>query len=185
MTSPLTTAEQGAKSRAALSRSGSIRTWRRASTAIVGVASLVVGLAIVTPGTAAVAATGCGVAANPIVCENALPGTNPTVWDIDGAGDDSIQGFSTDISVNVGATIGFKVDTSASAYTIQIFRTGYYQGLGARKVATVTPSASLPQKQPQCVTDATTEIYDCGNWALSASSDGTAQEADNAPLAQS
>ncbi|MBC7402310.1 MAG: DUF4082 domain-containing protein [Microbacteriaceae bacterium] len=115
------------------------------------------------------AATPCGAGSNPIVCENSKPGTPPTIWDIDGAGDDDIQGFSTDISVNVGGTIGFKVATPASAYTITIFRTGYYQGLGAREVATVTPSATLPQVQPQCITDAATEIYDCGTWKLSAS----------------
>ncbi len=118
---------------------------------------------------AAHAAAGCGTAPNPIVCENALPGTDPSLWDIQGSGDDSIQGFSTDISVNVGGTIGFKVDTNAKAYTVQIFRTGYYQGLGARKIADVKPSATLPQVQPPCVTDATTELYDCGNWGLSAS----------------
>ena len=115
------------------------------------------------------AAPGCGTAPNPIVCENALPGTDPSVWDIQGAGDSDIQGFSTDISVNVGGTISFKIDTNARAYTIQIFRTGYYQGLGARKIADVTPSAALPQSQPPCVTDATTQLYDCGNWGVSAS----------------
>ncbi|MFF1879639.1 DUF4082 domain-containing protein [Leifsonia sp. NPDC058230] len=115
------------------------------------------------------AAGGCGTAPNPIVCENALPGTDPSVWDINGAGDSDIQGYSTDISVNVGSTISFKVDTTARAYTIQIFRTGYYQGLGARKIADVTPSATLPQVQPQCLWDATTELTDCGNWGVSAS----------------
>lgn len=123
----------------------------------------------IAAGQAARAANGCGTAANPIVCENALAGTNPSVWDISGAGDPSIQGFSTDISVNVGGTIGFKVDTDARAYTIQIFRTGYYQGLGARKITDVAVTATLPQIQPQCYTDATTELYDCGNWAQSAS----------------
>jgi hypothetical protein len=118
--------------------------------------------------TPAQAATGCAVAANPITCENALPGTAPSVWDIDGSGDESIQGFSTDISVNVGGTMGFKIDTDASAYTIAIYRTGYYQGLGARKIGNVTPSANLPQNQPPCLTDATTELYDCGTWGLSA-----------------
>ncbi|MDQ1588790.1 MAG: hypothetical protein QOJ77_1955, partial [Microbacteriaceae bacterium] len=115
------------------------------------------------------AAAGCGTAPNPITCENALPGTSPAVWDISGSGDSTIQGFSTDISVNVGGTIGFKINTTASAYTIQIFRTGYYQGLGARKIADVAPSATLPQVQPQCVTDASTALYDCGNWGVSAS----------------
>ncbi len=116
------------------------------------------------------AAGGCGTAPNPIVCENALPGTDPSVWDnFYGSGDTTIQGFSTDISVNIGSAIGFKVETPAKAYTIQIFRTGYYQGLGARKIADVTPSAKLPQVQPQCITDAATELYDCGNWGVSAS----------------
>ena len=32
-----------------------------------------------------------------------------------------------------------------------------------------TPSAALPQKQPACLTDATTGLVDCGNWADSAS----------------
>jgi hypothetical protein len=31
------------------------------------------------------------------------------------------------------------------------------------------PSVSLPQTQPSCLTDSTTFLYDCGNWAVSAS----------------
>ncbi|MGN8244871.1 DUF4082 domain-containing protein [Cellulomonas soli] len=123
-------------------------------------------LAVAVP---ASASDPCAVGGNPIVCENSKPGTDPAVWDIQGAGDESIQGFATAISVNVGGTIDFKIDTAATAYTIDIYRTGWYDGLGARKVDTVTPSAALPQVQPQCVTDAATEIYDCGNWAVSAS----------------
>src|SRR6185312_2995364 len=85
------------------------------------------------------------------------------------AGDESIQGFATDISVNVGHKIDFKIDTDASKYTIDIYRTGWYQGLGARKIASVTPSATLPQHQPECLSDVTTELTDCGTWAVSAS----------------
>ena len=48
-----------------------------------------------------------------------------------------IQGFATDISVNQGETVGFKVDTDASNYRLDIYRMGYYGGTGARKVATV------------------------------------------------
>jgi hypothetical protein len=44
---------------------------------------------------------------------------------------------------------------------------GYYQGEGARLVATI-PSVS-GQIQPACVTDSTTKLYDCGNWTTSAS----------------
>jgi len=108
------------------------------------------------------AADPCAVGGNPIVCENSKTGTDPSVWDISGAGDASIQGFATDISVNVGSTIGFKVDTNAKAYTIDIYRTGWYGGLGARFITSVPVTATLPQTQPQCLTDVTTELYDCG-----------------------
>ena len=84
-------------------------------------------------------------------------------------GDPTIQGFATDISVNRGSTISFKINTPASAYRIDIYRLGYYGGMGARKVATINPSVSLPQSQPQCLTDAATALMDCGNWKVSAS----------------
>ena len=106
---------------------------------------------------------------NPIVCENQLPGNPASEWDISGAGDSSIQGFATDISVNRGQTVSFKINTNATNYRLDIYRMGYYGGMGARKVATVNPSATLPQNQPNCLTDATTGLIDCGNWAVSAS----------------
>ena len=107
--------------------------------------------------------------ANNIVCENSKTGTPSSVWDISGAGDSTIQGFATDISVNQGGTAFFKINTNAKAYAITIFRMGYYGGSGARQIATISPSVTLPQTQPACKTDATTFLYDCGNWAVSAS----------------
>src|SRR5690349_1680300 len=106
---------------------------------------------------------------NPVVRENALPGSPPDEWDIDGAGDPTIQGFASDISVNVGATIDFRIRTDASAYTIDIYRLGWYGGNGARKVAGIAPSVPLPQAQPDPVTDPATQIFDCGTWHVSAS----------------
>jgi hypothetical protein len=41
--------------------------------------------------------------------------------------------------------------------------------MGARQVATVTPSAALPQTQPNCLSNAASGLIDCGNWAVSAS----------------
>ena len=117
----------------------------------------------------------CTNPANAIIAENCNAGSDSSLWDVkanqdDGlAGDSTIQGFATDISVNVGGTISFKINTPASGYTIQIWRMGYYQGLGARKITTITPSATLPQKQPPCMSDSTTGLYDCGTWAVSAS----------------
>jgi phosphodiesterase/alkaline phosphatase D-like protein len=110
----------------------------------------------------------CSSPANPVVAENCLTGNAASEWDVSGTGDTSIQGFSTDISVNAGQTIVFKISTDATSYKLDIYRLGYYAGLGARKVATVNPSVSLPQTQPACLTDAATHLVDCGNWANSA-----------------
>jgi len=108
-------------------------------------------------------------ASNPITIENANAGTPASQWDISGAGDLSIQGFATDISVNKGGTIHFKISTNATAYRLDIYRLGYYAGMGARFMATVLPSATLPQNQPNPITDDATGLIDCGNWAESAS----------------
>jgi hypothetical protein len=105
---------------------------------------------------------------NPIVTENLLPGNPASEWDIVGAGDSSIQGFATQISVDQGQTVFFKVDTPATDYRLDIYRMGYYGGFGARKVATLQPSATLPQIQPDPLLD-DTGLVDAGNWSVSAS----------------
>src|SRR5208283_492830 len=46
--------------------------------------------------------------ANDIVCENSKPGNPSSDWDVEGGGDDTIQGFATSISVNQGQTVYFK-----------------------------------------------------------------------------
>jgi phosphodiesterase/alkaline phosphatase D-like protein len=106
---------------------------------------------------------------NPIQCENWKPGNPASEWEIINSGDPTIQGFATDISVDQGQTVTFKISTPASAYRLDIYRLGHYDGLGARKVATVLPSVSLPQNQPACISDPVTGLVDCGNWAASAS----------------
>ncbi len=50
----------------------------------------------------------CTSPANDIVAENCLTGNPSSEWDISGAGDASIQGFATDISVNKGDTMQFQ-----------------------------------------------------------------------------
>ena len=108
--------------------------WATRATVLVLVAALnaLVGPALLGGPSPANAADPCGAGGNKIACENSKPGTDPDIWDIQGAGDSSIQGFATDISVNVGQRIDFKIATTASSYTIDIYRTGWYQGLGAR-----------------------------------------------------
>lgn len=150
---------------------GRARSWGMRACALLLLAALnaLVGPTVLGGPSPANAADPCGPSGNKIACENSKPGTDPEIWDINGAGDASIQGFASDISVNVGQRVDFKIKSDASAYTIDIYRTGWYQGLGARKIASVTPSVPLPQNQPNCITDATTELYDCGNWGVSAS----------------
>ena len=106
-----------------------------------------------------------------IACENSLPGDPPSDWQVSGAGDPTIQGFATSISVNVGQAVHFKINTPAASYHIDILRIGYYAGDGARKVvAGMRPTAALPQAQPACINDrAPTGLIDCGNWSVSAS----------------
>src|SRR3984957_9277451 len=112
---------------------------------------------------------------NPIVTENLLAGTPASVWDIPtkDAGDLSIQGFATDISVNVGGTINFKINIGAAAdmtYSISIYRIGYYQGNGARLIADLGPGFTFTGiTQAGCAFDGTTGLTDCGNWLNSAS----------------
>jgi hypothetical protein len=106
-------------------------------------------------------------ATNPIPTENQLAGNPRSEWDITGSGDSTIQGFATDISVNKGGAISFKVTTTAASFSINIYRLGYYQGNGARKVATISPVTG--KSQAACITDAATGLYDCGNWTVSSS----------------
>ena len=109
-----------------------------------------------------------------IVAENELPGNPASQWDISGAGDPSIQGFATDISVNQGQTVSFKInDASGDSYHIDIYRMGYYQGNGARKVTPGHPDSvvadATARPSPTLLTDPTTGLLDAGNWQVSAS----------------
>jgi large repetitive protein len=102
---------------------------------------------------------------NDVVVENCLPGNPASEWEVSGEGDVNIQGFATDISVNRGQPISFKVRASGP-YRLDIYRLGYYGGMGARRVTTIS---SLPARtQPNCQTEAGTGLIDCGNWSVAA-----------------
>jgi hypothetical protein len=53
--------------------------------------------------------------ANPIVCENQLPGTPQSVWDVSDYST-TIQGFADPFSVNIGSSVNFKIESPASSY---------------------------------------------------------------------
>ena len=74
--------------------------------------------------------------------------------------------------MNQGETVEFKIDTDAADYRVDVYRLGYYQGNGARKVATIDTASTTETQQPNCaLIDGTTDdnLVDCGNWSVSAS----------------
>ncbi|MEV0679068.1 DUF4082 domain-containing protein [Actinosynnema sp. NPDC050436] len=99
---------------------------------------------------------------NKVLCENLKEGALD--WQVPSR-DDSILGFTTDISATPGEQVQFKMLTNAPAYTLDIFRLGYYGNRGARYVDTVRRTTS--QTQPPCLRDGPTALNDCGNWAVS------------------
>ena len=94
-------------------------------------------------------------ASNPIVLENQQPGA--TGWDLDKdhVGTDAvgqIKGYASAASVNKGENITFHVSTNpAQTYTIDVFRVGWYQGLGGRLMQHVGPLNGTTQ--PACPMD--------------------------------
>ncbi|NKL29845.1 DUF4082 domain-containing protein [Rhizobium leguminosarum bv. viciae] len=112
-------------------------------------------------------AAAAAAASNAIVLENQKQGNPESEWGIDGAGSSNIEGFATDISVDNGNTVSFKINTNSTNYRIDIYRLGYYGGMGARKVATMQHTGL--QTQPNPLRNATTGTVDAGNWAVSAS----------------
>ena len=86
-----------------------------------------------------------------IVAENAITeGRAPqSYWDVPHS--NAIEGFATDISVNAGNTVDFKINVNDGAgtdYKVEIFRLGYYGGDGAREVAEWTNSNAVNQDLP-------------------------------------
>lgn len=100
---------------------------------------------------------------NPIVLENQLPGT--TDWEIPwgSAGGDvngEIKGYASAPSVNKGESINFHVSVNpAQTYTIDVYRIGWYQGLGGRLVQHIGPLNGNRQAAP--TTDPITGLIEC------------------------
>ncbi|HEY6841462.1 MAG TPA: N,N-dimethylformamidase beta subunit family domain-containing protein, partial [Chthoniobacterales bacterium] len=121
---------------------------------------------------------------NSIVTENKLTGTAQSQWDLSGEGQYSgfglgngqtplagvtnyIEGFADNMSVNHGQTINFKINTNCKNYRIDIYRLGYYAGLGARKITTISMTAASVQPTP--LTNLPIGLVDAGNWSVTAS----------------
>src|SRR5688500_8946929 len=92
---------------------------------------------------------------NLITKENALPGTRSwllTKTHIDPATkyrSPRIEGYCDKTSVRAGDQIQFFISTNPrSDLTIDLYRTGYYQGRGARHLTTLGPFKGIPQPDP-------------------------------------
>ena len=125
---------------------------------------LLIGALILGPEVAA--SPHCARPPNPIVAENCRTGSPSTEWDVNGMGSDDVQGFATRASVAPGERLEFKVTLTeaASALRVDVYRLGYYDGAGARKVgeASLVPDAiTLARDQPPCIDDDL--VVDCGN----------------------
>src|ERR1044071_1759350 len=101
---------------------------------------------------------------NPVVIENQATGT--TAWQIgdkvatDGHG--QIKGYASSPSINKGESINFYVTTNPpQSYTMDVYRIGWYQGLGGRLMQHIGPLNGMTQ--PTCPRDATTGMVEC-NW---------------------
>src|SRR6266700_1758753 len=98
---------------------------------------------------------------NPIQAENSLPG-DPTWNDFSASlTQDDLSGYGSKISVNHGGSIDFYVTTTAPSFTIDIYRTGYYNQAGARKITSLGTFTGVHQPIPN--PDPVTGIITC-NW---------------------
>lgn len=97
-------------------------------------------------------------AANPIEVENSFGGTNE--WRLGKtAREREIEGYPSATSVNVGETIQIFVHTTEPTYTIEIFRAGWYGGLGARRMTSAITRNGVVQPMP--APDPVTRLIEC------------------------
>ena len=102
--------------------------------------------------------------ANEIVLENQKQGNPESEWGLADGANSNIEGFTADLSVDQGGTVQFKIDTDSNNYRIEIYRLGYYDGDGARKVATIQHSGAINQPNP--IVKLSTATADAGNWSV-------------------
>src|SRR6185312_15916985 len=97
-------------------------------------------------------------AQNPVQIENSRAGTSG--WQLSNpAVNREIEGYASLTSVNIGGTIAFSVSTADSTFNIDIFRTGWYGGVGARLLTTISGLTGVVQTTP--TQDPVTGLIEC------------------------
>lgn len=121
--------------------------------------------------------------ANVVAAENALTGIARATWDLPTSpasaglgGIATLQGFADGFTVDKTQTISFKIAQSDTAgWTANIYRLGYYAGLGARDYGPLNPSGgqvTTSQAQPTSLdvdSGTTLKSSDCSNWSTTLS----------------
>jgi hypothetical protein len=89
--------------------------------------------------------TGAGTDTNPVITENLKPGT--AAWGLTNAATArEIEGYCDATSYNRGATVNLKVNSlAAENFNLEVFRLGWYGGLGARRIRNVLAVAGTAQ----------------------------------------
>jgi hypothetical protein len=134
----------------------------RRTTARLLVPALLAGIAVGFSSPAEAAGT-----PNPVTVENELAGSKG--WQINQESADDvakqIKGYASATSVNIGGSLDLFVTVNPpQTYAIDIYRIGYYQGLGGRMMRHVGGLAGATQ--PDCPMDSTTGMIAC-DWATS------------------
>jgi hypothetical protein len=97
---------------------------------------------------------------NNIIAENRNAGT--TAWQITKfAANRQIEGYASQTSINRGESIQIFVNTTASSYKLEVFRLGWYGGLGGRRMFGPITLSGTEQVIPQ--PDPVTGLAEC-NW---------------------
>jgi len=101
---------------------------------------------------------GAYVEGNPIQDENNKPGTS--AWQLSNPSTQGeIEGYASLTSIDRGGFINLYVSTTDPSYSIEVFRMGWYQGLGARHVAGPVTRPGILQTIP--TPDPTTGLVEC------------------------
>ncbi len=100
-----------------------------------------------------------------ITLENKLPGTR--AWQIRRTAlNHEIEGYASAVSVKAGDTISLAVNSQGASFSYQVFRMGYYGGMGGRLVAQHGPVAGV--SQPAASFDRVTGLVEA-HWAFNES----------------
>lgn len=68
-----------------------------------------------------------------VIAENARPGS--AAWNLtDPSVNHQIEGYADEVSIDAGEPVTLYVSTAAPSFDVQVFRMGWYQGLGARLI---------------------------------------------------